>query len=284
MMATYAEYLKSQGASEEEIKILDTAIARKAYERLEASVVANHEEAVKQAKIATDYQANVNEWFDKHDKEFKTVESSLIAAKANEARAVAALRTAHERGMIDVAKDLGYNFDQPNAPVKKEEGAPALDASKYFTKDDILAIATKESEAIAIMSDIAAEHVYLFGAPLRSARELRAEAVKRNLPLEQVWMEKFGVAKARTDREAADTKAKEDVLRKQITEQVTAEFASKYANPDTRPLESSRSPFAPRPAVNREKAPWETNLDGENGSNDRVRRATLNAMKSQGVH
>lgn len=281
---TYGEYLKSQGANDEDIKLLDTPIARKAFDAAQAELTAARAAAKSAADAQAADRAELEKWYqEKQVPAFQTMQNDLIKAQANEAKARAAVLALQKQGLIDVAKDLGYDFTTPVVPPVKE-GASALDASKYFTKDDILAIATKESEAIAIMSDIAAEHVYLFGSPLRSARELRAEAVKRNLPLEQVWMEKFGVAKARTDKEAADTKAKEDVMRKQITEQVTAEFASKYANPDTRPLESSRSPFAPRPTVNREKAPWETSLDGENGSNDRVRRATLNAMKSQGVH
>lgn len=280
-MATYAEYLKSQGASAEEITVLDTPLARRAYERMEASVMSNHEEAEKQKKIAADYQEKVNAWYEKNETEFKTVESQLVAAKAAEAKAVSALRTAHERGMLDVAKDLGYNFEEPpKAPPKTPEGTPALDTSKYFTKDDILSIAEKESMAIAVASDIAAEHVYLFGKPLRNMRELRAEAVQRKLPLEQVWMEKYKVTEARTAQEAKEKTDAENKIRADERTKVETEFASKYGNPDVRPLEPSRSFLTPRPTINREKAPWETGLDGEGGSNDRVRRATQNAMKA----
>jgi hypothetical protein len=282
-MMTYAEYLKSQGASEDEIKILDTPVARRAYDRLEAAVV-EKDAAAKAAKEREDaYYEQMNTWHDGQEKEFKTVEGQLIAARTREAAAVSALRTAHERGMVDVAKDLGFNLDAPVIPVKKDEPV-AIDTSKFVTTENVLALAEREAESIALMSDIAAEHVYLFGAPLRNARELRREALTRKVSLEQVWQEKYGVVAARTAKDAAEKKAAEDLIRKNERELVTAEFASRYGNPETRPLDVSRSPVAPRPTVNREKAPWETGLDGEGGSNDRVRRATQNALKAQTTH
>jgi hypothetical protein len=283
---TYAEYLQSLGASADDIKVMDTAVGRKAFEKLQADAAAATAEVEKQKTINKAYEGRVNEWFDTHDKEFKTVESQLITANAKAAKAEAALRTAHERGMIDVAKDLGYEFDKPPvAPPNNNNGAPALDTSKYFTKEEIFSIAEKESQAIAIASDIAAEHVYLFGKPLRNMRELRAESVSRKVPLEQVWQEKYGVVKAREDKTAAETKAHEDALRTKITEEVRAELVSKFANPETRPLAESHSFLTPRPSTGREKQPWDAGIDGESGSNDRVRRATANAIKqAAGVH
>lgn len=276
---TYGEYLKSQGASDEEVKLLDTPLGRRTYENM----VAAQSDAEKAREGSKTYEQKVDEWFKTHDAEFKTVESQLIAAKSREAAAVAALRTAHERGMVDVAKDLGFNLDTPPAPPKKDEPV-AIDTSKFVTNDAVLALAEREAESIAMMSDIAAEHVYLFGAPLRNARELRKEAMTRKISLEQVWMEKYKVPETRIAKEASAKKAEEDALRKKITEEVTSEFAAKYGNPDLRPLEPSRSFLIPRKDAGRAEQPWTSGLDGEGGSNDRVRRATQNALKTQTTH
>jgi hypothetical protein len=281
-MATYAEYLKSQGASEEEIKILDTPLARRAYERMEEAVVRLDGEAKKAREGADKYHEEVDAWFKKHDEEFKTVEQQLIAAKSKAASFESALRTINDRGIIDVTKDLGLNLDAP-APAAKKDEPVAIDTSKFMTTDAVLQLAEREAESIAMMSDIAAEHVYLFGAPLRNARELRKEATTRKVSLEQVWMEKYKVPEARTAKEAATAKAAEDTLRAKITEEVTAKLASQYGNPDLRPLEPSRSFLIPSKDRGRDKAPWELGTDGDSGSNDRVRRATANAMKA-GVH
>jgi hypothetical protein len=280
-MATYAEYLKSQGASEADIAVLDTPLARRAYERLEESIVRLDGEAKKAKEGAAAYEERVNKWYEDHDKEFKAVEGKLVAEAAARAKAEAALRTAHERGMLDVAKDLGYDFSNPATPPPNSNAPAPIDTSKFVTQETLLQVAEREGDAIAIASDIAAEHAYLFGSPLRSFRELRREAVSRKLPVQQVWEEKFKVADARAARIAADEKAKEETLRKKITEEVRSQFASEYGNPNTRPPEASRSPFASRPAANREKQPWDTGLEGESGSNDRVRRATQTFLKSQ---
>lgn len=281
-MATYAEYLRSQGATDAEIAVLDTPIARRAYERLEASVVENFEAAKKAREGAQAYEAKANEWYEANETKTKELEAKLVTEAGLRAKAEGALRVAHERGMIDVAKDLGYDFTQPPAAPPNPNAPPAIDTSKFVTQETLLAVAEREGDAIAIASDIAAEHAYLFGSPLRNFRELRKEAVSRKVPVMQVWEEKYKVADARTARVAADEKAKTDALTKKITAEVEAKFAEQYGNnPNLRTPEASRSPFAPRPAANRDKQPWETGIDGDNGSTDRVRRATQTFLKSQ---
>jgi hypothetical protein len=280
---TYAEYLQSLGASADDIKLMDTAISRRAFDKLQADATAATAEAEKQRVINKAYEGKVNEWFDKHDAEFKTVESQLVAAKANEARAVAALKTAHERGMIDVAKDLGYNFDAPPAPVKKDEPV-AIDTSKFVTADRILEMSERAGDGLAVLQDIVMEHAQLFpDRPLR-VRDLRKSAVAANKSVEQFWLDTYKVDDARTAREKKLRDEHDAKLIAQGREAAVAEFASKYGNPDTRPLQPSTNFLTPRPAANREKAPWDTGLDGEGGSNDRVRRATQNALKAQTTH
>ena len=281
---TYAEFLKSQGASEEEIKILDTAVARRAYDKMQADATTAADEARKIRENAEAYEQRVTGWYENHEKEFKTMENKFVAAEAEKAKAVAALKTAHERGMIDVAKDLGYKFDEPVAPPARTE-VPALDATKYFTREEVLQLAEREGEAIATVSDIAAEHVYLFGAPLRNTRELRKEAMARKISLEALWMEKYKVPEARAKKESDAKAADEARIRADEREKATAEFSSKYGNPETRPLTESRSFLIPRKESGREgKQPWDLGVDGEGGSNDRVKRAWQNSMKTSATH
>ncbi len=278
---TYAEFLKSQGASDEDIKVLDTSLGRKAFDAQQAAIVAANTAASTTKATLDTYQVKVDAWYAENETKIREAESQLVAAKANEARAVAALRTAHERGMIDVAKDLGYDFSKPpekSADQPVNGGQPAK--RDYFTREEILQIAEKEGDAIALAQDISAEHSVLFPGQRLNFRELRSAALAAKKPVEQFWMEKYNVAKAREDRAAAEQKTREDRLRETIRTEVSAEFASKYGNPDTRPLVPSHSPFAPRPQTGREKQPWEVGTAGEDGSNDRVRRATENLLKA----
>jgi hypothetical protein len=286
---TYAEYLRSMGASEEEVKILDTAVGRKSYETMQSQLASASEAARKAKEGADNYHKEVDTWFENHDKEFKTIEQQLIAAKAKAASFETALRTINDRGIIDVTKELGLNLDAPanggggnggGGNNNNRSDTPPNDGKKYITEETVLALAEREAESIALMSDIAAEHVYLFGQPLRNARELRKEATQKKVPLEQVWMEKYNVVKARADKDAAAKKADEDRIRKDEHDKVVAEFAAKYGDPNLRVPEPSRSFLVPRANTNREKQPWETGIDGEGGSNDRVKRATATALRT----
>jgi hypothetical protein len=283
----FAEFLKSQGASADDIKALTegsfSSIARRAYEKLQADATAASAEAEKQAKIAKDYEGRVNSWFDEHDKEFKTVEQKLVAESARAAKAEAALRVAHERGMIDVAKDLGYNFEEPpKAPPKKDEPLN-VDTSKFLTVDRIKPLLEDAGNGFAVLQDMVLEHMQLFPNQVLHVKELRDKAVAAGKTVHQYWLETFKVEDARKAREAAAQTAHDDKIRKEERERVQTEFASKYGSPETRPLVESKSPFTPRPAANREKQPWETGYTGEDGSNDRVRRATQTFLKSQTV-
>lgn len=266
-MATYAEYLKSQGASEDEIKILDTAVSRKAFERMESALMSAVEARDKSKTDIDNYQKWYNE---QAHPEYKRMEAAKIAAEGRVAQAAAIIKSATDQGLIEIAKAAGFEVEPAAAAKKVEE---TVDTSKFVTHDLLLSTAMREGEAIAAAQDIAAEHVYLFGKPLRNFRELRAEAMQRKVPVEQVWMEKFKVADARTARDASEKKEADDKIRKEEREKVTAEFADKYGNPDLRAPVISTNILTPRPDHGRAKQPWESGTDGENGSNSRVQRA-----------
>jgi hypothetical protein len=268
---TYAEWLKSQGASDEDIKILDTSVGRKAFERMQTVET----DFNKFKETAATFQDQVNNYYETEKERRARLDNEIIAAKANEARAVAALRTAHERGMVDVAKDLGYNFDNPpnNPPQNTPPPTPSLDASKYYTREEINAIARSEGQAIAVTASILNEHARLFPDRPLDFESLYSRAVERKIPVKQLWMDEFKVQEARDSAAKRIQDERDNKIRKEEADRVRAEMASQYGNPETRPLQPSSSPFTFRKETGRDKQPWEVGLDGESGSNDRVQRA-----------
>lgn len=277
-MPTYAEFLKLQGATEDDIKVLDTPVGRKAFDKLQADATAAVTAAANADRARVDYEAQSNKWHDEVNTSYLTMKDQLVVAQANEAKARAVIIAARDQGLIKVADDLGY-VTAPPAAAAPPPGT--FDPNKYFNKDDVVAIAMKEAEAIALAQDIAAEHGRLFpGVPL-SFRELHRDAVARKISVEALWKERYKVDDARTARATADKDAYEKRLREEGAAAARSELASQYGNPDTRPLSTSQSPFAPRPAASREKQPWESGTDGDNGSNDRVQRATKSLIERQ---
>lgn len=272
---TYGEYLKSLGATEEDIKLLDTAIGRKTFEAMQA---ADARATAAESSRTTD-RATLEKWRDEQVIPLVSdMQKKVMLAEANEAKARQAIKTLQDQGLIDVAKDLGYETTPPaSQPPANNGGANGFDPAKYFTKDDVVAIAAREGEAIAIAQDIAFEHRQLFPDKPLNFRDLRAKASAANKSVEQYWMDTYSVAAAREARTLADKTAYETRLR---TEGATAErerLSSTYGNPDARPLVPSNSPFTKRPDQGREKQPWEV----EDRSNDRVQRATKAILDMQ---
>lgn len=286
---TYAEYLKSQGASEEEIKILDTPIGRKGFENMieRLTVVARERDDAKAG--ATAYEERANAWYDEQKTNLATAKSDAAKAAAEAARYRAALLTAHKQGMIDIAKDLGFKPEElegaapPTPPNNTPPSNGGFDPNKYFTRDEILTIARGEGIAIAVAADIGAEHAILFPGQRLNFRQLREEAEAAKKSVEQYWMEKYKVPDARAARVKKEQEDRDNAIRAEERKKVETELASKWANPETRPPVTSSSPFAPRPAGNTRsgKQPWETGENFENSlANDRVTRATQKVLQS----
>jgi hypothetical protein len=274
MRKSYADFLKEQGASEDEVKLLDTAPARKAYNALMDKAEAD---AALAAKAKTDLDA-YDKWYqDEAVPAYKKMEGDLTVAKANEARAATAIRTMQERGLIDVAKDLGYDPDKPPAPPANPALPTGFDPSKYVTSDVLMQVAEKEGDAIAIAQDIAFEHSRLFPDRPLNFRELRKEAVAAKKPVEQLWKEKYGVDAAR----AAKAKSEQDTRDAKLREEGAAAERAKYANaanPDLRSPATSNSPFIPRKEGDRAgKQPWD--LNENDTASSRVRNATTKVME-----
>src|SRR5882757_6361297 len=183
---TYAEFLRSQGASEEDVKALDTSIGRKAFEASQASTAAAiaERDAAKAGAVA--YEERANAWFTEQNKKYGDLQKQVVITSGGEARARAALMKAQELGLIDVAKDLGYTPEAPVVPPDPKLGTPGFDPNQYFTREDILKIAQSEGDAIAVAQNIAFEHTRLFPDKTLDFVALRARALAAKKPVQQV--------------------------------------------------------------------------------------------------
>src|SRR6266478_2375322 len=101
-MKSYAEYLRENGASEEDVKVMDTAIARRGYETLQT----NLEAAQASAATAKTDLANYDSWYyDKSLPAYNKMQQDLIAAQGEVARSNAIIKAAQERGLLEVAEN-----------------------------------------------------------------------------------------------------------------------------------------------------------------------------------
>jgi hypothetical protein len=266
-MSAYSEYLRSLGASDADIAVLDTPIAQKAFTQLQAD-----RDAAKASQDA--YKATADKWYQEEViPQFTSMQQETALAKAKAAQALELIKSASDAGMIELAKKAGFDKEIEGLSKPKE---PTMD-DKFVTRELLLQVAEKEGDAIAIAQDIAYEHSRLFPDKSLNFQELRREAVSRKLPVMQIWEEKYGVRAAREARDKATTEAREKALREEGAAAARAEFASKYGNPDTRPLTSSHNPFVNRPAEKKEKQPWEV-ADNER-SDVRVRMGAQKAIE-----
>jgi hypothetical protein len=266
-MSAYSEYLRSLGASDADVAVLDTPLAQKAFTQLNS----DKDAAV---KTWTDYKANADKWYaDEVIPKFTEMQQKTALAEAERARAVALIQSATDAGMIELAKKAGFDKEIDDARRPKE---PSMD-DKYVSRDLLLQVAEKEGDAIAIAQDIAYEHAKLFPDKTLSFQTLRREAISRKVPVMQVWEEKYGVPAARAARETADRTAYETKLREEGAAAERTKFASTYGNPDARPLTSSSNPFVNRSTEKKEKQPWE--VDENSRTADRVRMGAQKAIE-----
>jgi hypothetical protein len=276
MKKSYADYLRENGASDDDIKAMDTPIGRKAYEKM----VADADAAAARAATAEESVKKHQEWYsDEAVPAYKDMETKMLQAQSEKARVDALLKAAQERGMIDIALLEGHT-PAPPAPTGGGGAPPDFDPKKYnlVTNDTLLSVAEREGDAIAIASDIAFEHSQLFPNNPLKFRELRREAVAAKKSVEQLWMEKYGVVAAREAKAKAEKEAYEKRLREEGAAAERTRIADQYANPETRPLATSNSPFAPRPKGDERegKQPWDSSTDL---SVSRVQNATKKLME-----
>ena len=278
---TWAEHLKANGATAEEITLLDTAPARRAFDKQMADQQAALDAAAaKSVEDMTAYRATMSDWYEnKVTPENDAFKAEAATAKANEARAKAAFLAAAQRdeSLKQVAINMGWTVDGTPPANNPPANTPlALDTSKYFTKDEVIGALTREGDVIMLAQDIAAEHAVLFPGQRLNFRELGNEARAKKKDLQAYWEEKYKVSDARAAQTAAATKANEDKIRAEERSKVESEMASRYGNPMLRPPMPSNSPFAKAIINSAEtKQPWER----PDRVGDRVQRATERVMK-----
>lgn len=238
MPQTLAEMLIENGASPEDVKLLDTPVARKAFEKQQAI-------AIEAKRKADEVIAANREWATQVETQNQTYLRERDSASVEAAAYKARIAKMQELGLIEIAEKM-----EPGSTAPKPGETPAFDPKlleKYVDRDTLMAVAEREGDAIATAQDISFEHAQLFGndpAKRLNFRELRKEAVARKIPVESLWMERYGVQAA---REAAVAKAETEKLAR-----LQKEWETKYKSehPETNPLLGpgviSKTPFAGR--------------------------------------
>ena len=257
-MKTYTEFLKENGATEDEIKVLVTPKAESAYAKMMAEVDASQ----KSAKEAQDKLTQYDNWY--NTEAAPQYQSALNEAASARARAAAfeeQLKTAREYGLAP--KD----DTQPSAPPPKKDEPPVIDP-RYVTADTLKQTAEIVGDNWADMADIMQEHHRLFGTDVPMA-ELRKDAISQKKHIKQIWADKYQVP---ANRDELAQKAKTEYENK-IRQEERQKVLSEMGNPQTRPLMPSDSPFTKKPSEPTAQ-PWAKSET--QASNDRVARAVKN--------
>lgn len=272
---TYSEHLRANGATEDEVKLLDVPAARKAFDAISADAEAR----------VLDYKKKADDWYtDTIKPAYDKSQADATKAIADAARLRSLVASSQDDGLRKVAEEMGYKLDGTAAPKVAPTTENLLDTSKFVTVDALKQMTDNVGAGLAALQDMVAEHMQLFPDKRLDVRSLRTEAVAAGKQVYDYWQTKYGVLAA---REAADKLARETheaKLRKEGRDAAIAEFANNNANPNMVPGSTSTNVLAPRASAGREKQPWESGLDGENGSNDRVGRGTkLFIQKQAGI-
>jgi peptidyl-tRNA hydrolase len=267
MAKSYADYLRENGATDEEVKVLDVPSARKAYDSMvKAAADAAADAADKSAKLTA------------YDKWYNEV-AEPTAAQLKAERDIAKADAEAERARLKELQTAGL-VKMEAAKETPVVATPAFDpkAHNLVTTDTLRQVANMEGDAIAIMADIQDEHRELFGTRI-NARELRKEAVAANKSLEEIWMQKYGVQAAR-EKKAAESKA---AYEKKIADEAIAKYRSENENPLTRPATASSNPFVATKRTGTDGGnvlPWQGSQSDR--SNERVNKA-LQGLQQKGI-
>jgi len=282
-MSKYTEYLKSQGATDEDIKTLTAGPAGKAAEAAFDKALADAAEADRLRGIAEADLQKFNKWYtDEANPAYVKMQNELVTERAARAKSDALIKAAQEQGLIQVAENQAADAARAAAAANSGSGANAIDTSKFVTADSLAAqmrpIAEQVGENLAALQDMVLEHSALFPGQRLNVRELRKAAVAAGKPVVEFWEAKYNVPAARDAAAKAEREAYEKKLRDEGAAAAREEFASKFGNPDTRPLMPSSHALAPRPATGRDKQPWEA--DAGTLERDRVTRAAKHVVET----
>lgn len=248
---TFAELLAENGASPEDIKLLDTPVARKAFDKQQAQVAA----AIEAQRKADDLVKRNQQWATEVETQNQAYLRERDSAKIEAAAAAARIAKMGELGLIEVAERM-----EPGSTkiTPEPNGFDPKTLEGYVDRNTFLSAVEQEGNAIATVQDIAYEHAALFGndpSKRLNFRALRQEAKERKVPFEKLWEERFGVPAARETRAAKE--------KSEYEARIKAEAVTEYksAHPETNPLMAtpriSSTPFTARVVSAAEKQPWQ---------------------------
>jgi hypothetical protein len=122
-MSRYADYLKTLGATDADIALLDTPIAQRAFDAQEQRAA----DALHAKEDADTKLTQYDTWYkEKAVPSYKEMERDLLVAKGNEARAAAVLLQSQDDGLRQVAESMGYKPDgSPAGSARTPADAPA---------------------------------------------------------------------------------------------------------------------------------------------------------------
>lgn len=255
------EVLRAKGYSDTDLEALKTLLADSRFrESLEGELGAVETERDTFKGEAAKFRGESESWAGWYkDTGLPTVEKALKDAQDARAQAAsheARLKILQEQGLIKLA---GGDAD-PNPNPKPDPAQFDPKAHNLVTLDDVHKFADAEGDAIAMASDLAAEHQSLFGKPLTGLRELRREALASKRPIYDYVTEKLKFATKRQEISDAALAAREAEIRKDERSKAIAEIA----NPNARPPADSRFTLLPRPTADG-KQPWD-NFDDRMGA------------------
>lgn len=246
---TYEEYLTSLGASEEDLKVLNTPKIRAGWEKVEAERTAAEQRAVKAEEDRIAY----DKWYNEQAMPaYQKALQDAAEARGEAAKERARLKAMQESGLAAVAAE-------PETPpaTPTSSGVITSDSLKeYVRADDFLKAYESTGDAIATASEIMQDHRELFGTKV-PMKELLDEARRAKKPVREVWEQKYNVSGKRQEIEA---KAKADYEAK-IRSEERQKVLSEVGNPETRPLMPSRNPFTSKPVGDANAAPWAKSED-----------------------
>lgn len=254
-MATYAEFLKANGATDDEIKVLVTPASEKAYSALSTQAT----EAISRATKAESDKAAYDKWY----KEVAEPTAAKALAERDQALGDAAAERARVKklqdlGLLKIAEQMegGGAGGDDDAAKRAAAAAAQPDLSKYVDTDTFRQVVAREGDAIAEAQDLAFEHQRLFPDKPLNFRALRQQALANKRSVYDQWQSDFNVATVREQRATADKESYEKKLRE---EGASAERAKlQTVNPHLVSPTTSSSPFTGRApsAQGADSQPW----------------------------
>lgn len=256
---TYREYLKSLDAqaTDEVLNVMDTPLARKAFDKMNADAAADRERAL-DAERSSMTQKNQEWWNNEVQPALKLRDDRITELAGENGRITGIVKQAQELGLEKVAALInGGTVDPGNPnPENPNPASPAFDPKQFVPVADFQAAYDKTGEALTQMATILAEHSSLFGSMPMDLEDLRkqAAATRGQKSLRQVWEEKYNVAGKRAEIAAAKQKEHDDKIRQETEAKVRAEYT---ANPAFVHARTSQNSFTARPVQPEGKPFWE---------------------------